>query len=112
MYKGLVPVLSSLYCSNFVYFYTFHGIKKILRSQEVKQRPALDLILGYFAGNAFHCRIFQNSHLIQTISLMPHTVFLAWLGSLKLKELQEFLCLENQWSRFMRMERTIANLQI
>ena len=50
LYRGLVPVLSSLYCSNFVYFYTFHGLKKLLHSKDMKHRPVLDLSLGYFAG--------------------------------------------------------------
>lgn len=50
LYRGLVPVLSSLYCSNFVYFYTFHGIRKLCLSKTMKQNPTQDLLIGYFAG--------------------------------------------------------------
>ena len=47
LYKGLVPVIQSLYCSNFVYFYSFHGLKKALNPQ----KSALnDLLCGMAAG--------------------------------------------------------------
>ena len=52
LYRGLVPVLSSLYCSNFVYFYTFHGIKKFVYSDGSKHKPSIDLVLGYFSGDS------------------------------------------------------------
>ncbi|KAK2569265.1 Peroxisomal membrane protein PMP34 [Acropora cervicornis] len=29
LYRGLLPVLCSLYCSNFLYFYTFNGLKTV-----------------------------------------------------------------------------------
>lgn len=52
LYRGLVPVLSSLYCSNFIYFYTFHGMKKFVYSGSIKRSSSMDLILGYFAGKS------------------------------------------------------------
>ncbi|KAF2357674.1 Mitochondrial substrate/solute carrier [Trinorchestia longiramus] len=47
LYRGLVPVIQSLYCSNFVYFYSFHGLKKALNPS----KSALnDLLCGMAAG--------------------------------------------------------------
>lgn len=45
LYRGLKPVLLSLGTSNFVYFYTFHGLKSIQ-----KVSTANDLKLGIIAG--------------------------------------------------------------
>ncbi|KAK5647401.1 hypothetical protein RI129_002293 [Pyrocoelia pectoralis] len=45
LYAGIKPVLISLGTSNFVYFYTFHGLKSMLKSS-VKN----DLVLGLLAG--------------------------------------------------------------
>eukprot|EP00794_Sanderia_malayensis_P009090 gene9090-10060_t len=50
LYRGLVPVLTSLYCSNFVYFYTFHGLKKLALVKQIKPNPSLDLLIGYVSG--------------------------------------------------------------
>lgn len=46
LYRGLKPVLMSLGSSNFVYFYTFHGLKSLTKSGEIQN----DLILGIVAG--------------------------------------------------------------
>lgn len=46
LYKGLKPVLMSLGSSNFVYFYTFHGLKSLTKSTEIQH----DLALGIIAG--------------------------------------------------------------
>ncbi|KAK4885776.1 hypothetical protein RN001_002047 [Aquatica leii] len=45
LYTGISPVLISLGTSNFVYFYTFHGLKTLLKSS-VKN----DLVIGILAG--------------------------------------------------------------
>ncbi|KAF5304815.1 hypothetical protein FQR65_LT07832 [Abscondita terminalis] len=45
LYAGISPVLISLGTSNFVYFYTFHGLKTLL-SSSVKN----DLVIGILAG--------------------------------------------------------------
>lgn len=47
VYRGLVPVIQSLYCSNFVYFYAFHGLKKTLNPEK---SPLNDLLCGMTAG--------------------------------------------------------------
>ncbi|XP_018018734.1 peroxisomal membrane protein PMP34 [Hyalella azteca] len=47
LYRGLVPVIQSLYCSNFVYFYSFHGLKKALNPN---QSAVNDLLCGMAAG--------------------------------------------------------------
>ena len=52
LYRGLQPVLTSLYCSNFVYFYTFNGMKAIATSKGVNATPTRDLIFGYLSGIA------------------------------------------------------------
>ncbi|MBN3293533.1 PM34 protein, partial [Polypterus senegalus] len=48
-YRGWFPVICSLCCSNFVYFYTFNSVK----ASWVKGRrstPSKDLLMGIFAG--------------------------------------------------------------
>ncbi|KAF5304721.1 hypothetical protein FQA39_LY09498 [Lamprigera yunnana] len=45
LYSGILPVLTSLGVSNFIYFYTFHGLKSLLKTS-VKN----DLALGILAG--------------------------------------------------------------
>jgi len=47
LYKGLVPVLQSLYCSQFVYFYAFHGLKRALNPDNTALR---NLFCGMAAG--------------------------------------------------------------
>lgn len=48
-YRGWIPVICSLCCSNFVYFYCFHSLKASwLRGQ--KSTPGRDLLIGLAAG--------------------------------------------------------------
>jgi len=49
LYRGMVPVLQSLCASNFVYFYTFHGLKR-LRATSAGQNAGRDLLLASVAG--------------------------------------------------------------
>lgn len=47
LYRGLAPVLQSLSVSNFVYFYTFHTLRRV----GPKSNSAIqDLMFGVFAG--------------------------------------------------------------
>ncbi|XP_076623657.1 peroxisomal Membrane Protein 34 isoform X1 [Colletes latitarsis] len=48
LYRGMVPVLQSLCASNFVYFYTFHGLK-MLRTRR-NQTAGNDLLVASIAG--------------------------------------------------------------
>lgn len=48
LYRGIVPVLESLCTSNFVYFYTFNGLR-YLRSSESRS-AAGDLLFASIAG--------------------------------------------------------------
>lgn len=48
-YRGIVPVLQSICASNFVYFYTFHGLKSIHGGAR-NQSAARDLLIGSLAG--------------------------------------------------------------
>ncbi|CAB4004844.1 Peroxisomal membrane PMP34 [Paramuricea clavata] len=50
LYRGLLPVLSSLYCSNFVYFYTFNGLKAAYISKNAPETVMVDLLFGFLAG--------------------------------------------------------------
>lgn len=47
LYRGLLPVIESLYCSNFVYFYAFHGLKRVLNPNKTALN---DLCCGMTAG--------------------------------------------------------------
>uniref|UniRef100_A0A3Q3N788 Solute carrier family 25 member 17 n=1 Tax=Labrus bergylta TaxID=56723 RepID=A0A3Q3N788_9LABR len=48
-YRGWFPVICSLCCSNFVYFYCFHSLKAV--SLKGKQSaPSTDLLIGIAAG--------------------------------------------------------------
>lgn len=48
-YRGLFPVICSLCCSNFVYFYCFHSLKASwLRGKQ--STPSADLLIGIAAG--------------------------------------------------------------
>ncbi|XP_047112642.1 peroxisomal membrane protein PMP34-like [Schistocerca piceifrons] len=49
LYRGMVPVLESLCASNFVYFYTFHGLKGT-KVHPVQHSAVRDLLLGSVAG--------------------------------------------------------------
>lgn len=48
LYRGWFPVISSLCCSNFVYFYTFNTLKKAMVSD--RSRPGKDLLMGFISG--------------------------------------------------------------
>lgn len=48
LYKGLCPVLQSLSVSNFVYFYTFHALRKVATSNSSAMQ---DLMFGMLAGS-------------------------------------------------------------
>lgn len=50
LYRGLSSVLTSLCCSNFVYFYSFNGMKTVGNVVGIKASPGRDLIFGYLSG--------------------------------------------------------------
>lgn len=50
LYRGWFPVISSLCCSNFVYFYTFNTLKKVMVAGPQRSRPGKDLLMGVIAG--------------------------------------------------------------
>ena len=50
LYRGLSPVLCSLYCSNFVYFYVFNGMKTLAIVKGLKASSGKDLMFGYISG--------------------------------------------------------------
>ena len=48
-YRGWFPVICSLCCSNFVYFYCFHSLKASwLKGKQ--SAPSTDLLIGIAAG--------------------------------------------------------------
>lgn len=50
LYRGWFPVISSLCCSNFIYFYTFNTLKKLMVVGPQKSRPGKDLLMGVISG--------------------------------------------------------------
>ncbi|XP_017540613.1 peroxisomal membrane protein PMP34 [Pygocentrus nattereri] len=50
LYRGWFPVISSLCCSNFVYFYTFNCLKRVLVTGKQQSRPSKDLAMGFISG--------------------------------------------------------------
>ena len=58
LYRGLPPVLVSLFASNFVYFYTFHGLRAVYASDRTKQSALKDLMLGAIAGQSLNNHLF------------------------------------------------------
>lgn len=48
LYRGIQPVLISVCASNFVYFYTFHGLRSVFGQN--KHSVSKDLLLGSLAG--------------------------------------------------------------
>lgn len=51
LYKGIRPVLVSLYCSNFVYFYTYTGLKLLASRRGWTRTAPLDLLIAAVAGS-------------------------------------------------------------
>lgn len=49
LYRGWVPVICSLCCSNFVYFYCFHSLKAVCLKGK-QSTPTTDLLIGIAAG--------------------------------------------------------------
>ncbi|XP_072550525.1 peroxisomal membrane protein PMP34 [Salminus brasiliensis] len=50
LYRGWFPVISSLCCSNFVYFYTFNFLKRVMVQDKRQSRPGKDLVMGFISG--------------------------------------------------------------
>lgn len=50
LYQGIFPVLVTLCCSNFVYFYTYNGLKTILLEEGSKPGPVKDLLMAFVSG--------------------------------------------------------------
>jgi len=48
LYRGYAPVIESLFCSNFVYFYTFHGLKRVANTEGSIIK---DLLLAMVSGS-------------------------------------------------------------
>ena len=49
LYRGLFPVVATLCCSNFIYFYTYNCLKAVTL-RDVKSDPVKDLIFATIAG--------------------------------------------------------------
>ncbi|PIK44416.1 putative peroxisomal membrane protein PMP34 [Apostichopus japonicus] len=50
LYRGWRPVITSLWLSNFVYFYTFNGLKLFLVDSMRTRKALKDLLMGISAG--------------------------------------------------------------
>lgn len=59
-YRGWFPVICSLCCSNFVYFYCFHSLKASwLKGKQ--SSPSTDLIMGIAAGTPHEMKSWEVS---------------------------------------------------
>ncbi|XP_053381876.1 peroxisomal membrane protein PMP34-like [Mercenaria mercenaria] len=50
LYRGLIPVVTTLCCSNFVYFYTYNCLKAVFLADGVKPDPFKDLGFAFISG--------------------------------------------------------------
>ncbi|KAK2160775.1 hypothetical protein LSH36_127g12004 [Paralvinella palmiformis] len=50
LFRGWFPVVTSICCSNFVYFYVFNSLKAISYPKGTQPYPAKDLVLAFTAG--------------------------------------------------------------
>ncbi|XP_062508824.1 peroxisomal membrane protein PMP34-like [Corticium candelabrum] len=50
LYRGLAPVLTGVCCSNFVYFYTFNGLKAVVKHHSIPVSALTDLLMASVAG--------------------------------------------------------------
>ena len=50
LYRGWLPVVTSVCCSSFVYFYVFNGLKAVAYKDGAVPYPAKDLLLALLAG--------------------------------------------------------------
>ena len=50
LYRGWFSLVSSLFLTNFVYFYVFHCLRTLLLQEGVSQRYVTDLVFGMLAG--------------------------------------------------------------
>ncbi|KAK3789034.1 hypothetical protein RRG08_063750 [Elysia crispata] len=50
LYLGWFPVVTALCCSNFVYFYSFNGIKSLVLGTQKKAGPLVDLSVAFISG--------------------------------------------------------------
>lgn len=49
-YQGLLPMISTLWCSNFIYFYTLNGFKSFFYSGRTKPTVTMDLSFAIIAA--------------------------------------------------------------
>lgn len=49
LYRGIKPVIASIGISNFIYFYTFHGVKNLLK-KHIEISAKTDLVISTIAG--------------------------------------------------------------
>ncbi|KAG1673883.1 Peroxisomal membrane protein PMP34 [Nymphon striatum] len=84
LYNGIVPVLQSICASNFVYFYSYHGLRNIFYSNTKEKRIVTDLLLGVVAG---------------AVNVLTTTPF--WVVNTRIKMQDERRCLENSYLRSM-----------
>ncbi|XP_059151962.1 peroxisomal membrane protein PMP34-like isoform X2 [Physella acuta] len=50
VYLGWFPVVTALCCSNFVYFYTYNGMKSAIVGKHKKASPLADLSMAFISG--------------------------------------------------------------
>ncbi|KAF4522934.1 hypothetical protein B566_EDAN012629 [Ephemera danica] len=79
LYRGMVPVLESLCVSNFVYFYTFHGLKAVT-AKPTQQNASRDLLLAAVAGTLISILLAAVAGVVNVFSTTPF-----WVVNTRLK---------------------------
>jgi adenine nucleotide transporter 17 len=64
LYRGIGPVLTSVCCSNFVYFYTVYGLKAALRSHGIEISALKDLLMASIAGKFSRSVLYNSAYFI------------------------------------------------
>jgi len=80
LYRGWFPVMSSVCCSNFVYFYVFSGLKAVAYKDDAAPYPAKDLSLAFVAGKLAVSLRSCSSALVQCLMLWSRSVKLINTG--------------------------------
>ncbi|KAL4239788.1 hypothetical protein ACF0H5_000591 [Mactra antiquata] len=50
LYRGLIPVVTTLCCSNFVYFYAYNSLKAVVAGKGYALTAVMDLSLAFISG--------------------------------------------------------------
>ncbi len=64
LYRGWFPVVSTLCCSNFVYFYVYNCLKVISHDEGADAHAVKDLTLAFIAGQSSKYQFVQMLYFV------------------------------------------------